>query len=156
MFSRCDRSFAAISFVAFVIFIAGVFAGLQQNVKTKMTTPVLTRHNESVTENTRLVAADFLIEPADSPQTGTVEEKRNVLREHLLLSIHRRANSGDYLFISPEWMLTVLDEATKEIRDLSAQLGDKYRAEREELPYRHPTTHLTCPYTGQMRPAPSR
>lgn len=151
MFSRCDRSFAVISFVAVVIFVAGVFAGLQQNAKTKMTTPVSTRHNESVTENTRLVAADFLIEPADSTQTGTFEEKRNVLREHLLLSIHRRANSGDYLFISPEWMLTVLDEATKEIRDLSAQLGDKYRAEREGLPYRRVQTHLICPHTGQTR-----
>lgn len=155
--------------VSFAVFISGwavaawlfVRAASNQNAERKNVTPVSLRvdaapTNESPTKNANLSDLLFLAEPVDSAAGFSFEERSATLREHLLLSIRRRANLEDGPLVAPEWMLNVLDEAVREIRNLSTQLGDKYRAEREELPYRHPTTHLTCPYTGQMRPAPSR
>lgn len=92
----------------------------------------------------------LLEEPSYVSETPSFEEKSKMLREHLLLSNRPDDNEPPTarLLISPDWMMSVLDSADREVQDLKLQLESKHSTSSEK---RMQTTLGSCPYIGTSR-----
>lgn len=89
----------------------------------------------------------LLEEPSYATDNPGYEEKSAMLRDHLLLSV--RPSEGEpstaRLLISPDWMMSVLDSADREVQELRLKLERKHgTANDKEIQ----SSLGACPYLG--------